>query len=274
MYKYLHIGICSLLSAAAAGGIVHLTHAHLEGHFESVALADEHGEQAAAHATHWGYDGEGGPEHWAELDPGNQLCEVGPEQSPIDLDSSHFNARQERMKIAYKPSRVSVVNNGHTVQYNYDPGSFLTVGGKRYEVLQFHFHASSEHTVYGMRYPLEAHIVHKAEDGSLAVIGVLFKKGTENATLKKADWAHMPTHADETYSSAATFNVKDLIPGGTSWRYGGSLTTPPCSEGVAWHVYHKTVTLSADQLKVFTDLYDHNFRPTQRLDDSGVASSD
>lgn len=270
MYKYLHIALCSVLSAAGTGGVLHLSHTYAASHAEETP-AKAH-EEHATHEVHWSYDGEGAPSHWAELDQANKMCDMGATQSPVDLTPTQSGDRGAPVKLAYKPSRVMMVNNGHTVQYNYEPGSYLTVGGKRYEALQMHFHAASEHTVNGVRYPLEAHIVHKADDGSLAVLGILFKKGKENEILREADWAQMPRAAEEEYLSDAELDLAALVPGGAMWRYGGSLTTPPCTEGVAWHVYEKVLSVSGEQLKVFTELYDHNFRPTQERKPTAIAS--
>lgn len=263
MNTFLQIGLASVFSALTTGGVIHVVHAHFEGADEHGEVAEAVDEHAAAHSKHWGYDGEEGPDHWSELDGANELCAAGSHQSPIDLDDDSQPRRAEPLKMTYKASRVNMVNNGHTIQYNYEPGSYLSVGGKTYEVVQAHFHASSEHTVYGVRYPLEMHIVHKAEDGTLAVVGVLFKKGKANKALDTADWVQMPSHVNETFLSQGIFDLRDFVPGGDTWRYSGSLTTPPCSEGVAWHVYQRTLTVSAEQLAVFTHLFDHNYRPTQ-----------
>ena len=148
-------------------------------------------------------------------------------------------------KRTYSDSKADIINNGHTVQFNYDGGSTLTFNGKEFELLQFHFHADSEHTVGGTQFPLEVHLVHSNPDGSLAVIGIFFEEGDENALLA-AYFDNIPEHEDDHYADSGTFNVGDILPSNMSYyHYTGSLTTPPCSEIVNWIVIkslHYSVT--------------------------------
>ena len=131
-----------------------------------------------------------------------------------------------------------------------------------YKFLQFHFHAGSEHTMHGTRYPLEVHLVHASDDGRLAVIGILFQQGRENQAL--ADLISALPGTVGGYDPDMTFDLNDLLPGGWDvYRYEGSLTTPPCSEIVDWTVFEKPLTASADQIAVFETLFPHSYRPVQ-----------
>jgi carbonic anhydrase len=217
--------------------------------------------------AHWSYDGETGPEHWGDLSDEWATCADGMSQSPIDLDSLiTLDSGVDDMSFSYASSGTAIVNNGHTVQFNYDAGSTFTVGADTYDLLQFHFHAGSEHIVDGEGFPMEMHLVHSDSAGNLAVVGVLIGVGDTHPTLSDAGWDFMPTTEGEYEDETNSFNIGDMLPGvGPAWRYSGSLTTPPCSEGVAWHVMWETVNISADQMAVFTDLFDHNYRPDQAL---------
>ncbi|HMJ77817.1 MAG TPA: carbonic anhydrase family protein, partial [Iamia sp.] len=208
---------------------------------------------------HFTYEGEDGPEHWAELSDEWATCGAGTEQSPIDLTEAAEAGDADLPDIVfdYQPSGVALVDNGHTVQGVYDPGSGIELGGTRYELLQFHFHAHSEHTIDGATTPLEIHFVHQAEDESLAVVGVLIQEGAENpayATIMDnlpAEVTEEPVPVD-----GATINAAAMLPeDSTFFHYAGSLTTPPCSEGVSWQVMTTTIELSAEQIAAFTDHY-------------------
>lgn len=223
------------------------------------------------HKAHWGYMGEEGPAHWGDLSDAYETCREGMKQSPINIsDAPHMDA--ESLSMSYKATPMDVVNNGHTIQVNYAAGSSMTVDGKTYQLLQFHFHSPSEHTYKGSPYPLEAHLVHKADDGSLAVVGVLIKEGAKDNPVLADVWAHMPREAGGTMKmDSMSVNVADLLPGKKAyWNYSGSLTTPPCSEGVNWFVMDKSVEASAAQVKQFLSVIHENARPVQPLNDRGV----
>ena len=165
----------------------------------------------------------------------------------------------------YQPSKINILNNGHTIQVNYDEGSYIVVDGKRYDLLQYHFHAPSEHSINGKLADAEVHFVHKAADGTLAVVGVLLVQGPDNASLKTM-WDNLPTTQGPVKTLTATTNAKELIPPSqTTYRYNGSLTTPPCSEGVKWHVMTQSMQISAAQIKAFTNLFPVSNRPIQPL---------
>ncbi|WNO11545.1 carbonic anhydrase family protein [Teredinibacter sp. KSP-S5-2] len=219
--------------------------------------------------VHWGYDGEEGPEYWGDLDPSYRMCSIGTKQSPIDISDTEEADDDElrALKFRYKRTPLEIVNNGHTIQVNYEAGSYLQVSKKeKYPVLQFHFHAMSENTVNGVQYPLEVHIVHVDADHNIAVVGVLFEVGRHNRALD-AFFNNLPHHHDETVTVPDEFiNARALLPKEKSYvHFDGSLTTPPCTEGVKWYVMKDRIEVSAEQLAKFTELYDHNYRPVQNL---------
>ena len=231
-------------------------------HHHTAAPADTHGE--AGKPAHWSYTGESNPANWAKLSGEYHLCATGTCQSPInvaaaepkDLDNPVFD---------YRTSAVNIINNGHTVQVNCDPDSSLKLEGKSYKLTQFHFHAPSEHRVNGQAYPVEMHLVHQADDGTLAVIGLLIATGRENAALAPV-FSQLPSTPGPAKAAPGTINIADVLPATrTSFRYGGSLTTPPCSERVAWTLLTTPIELSASQIKAFTSLYNGNNRPVQPL---------
>jgi len=223
--------------------------------------------------TQWSYDGKTGPDHWAELAGEFHLCRDGKRQSPIDLRADRaFPARGNPLKIAYQPDTVDEVNNGHTVQEIIHNGSNVTFDGRRYQLVQFHFHCHSEHTLDGKALPLEMHFVHRDDTGRLLVIGVLFRQGKSNAALE-AMLRHLPDKPGaHEVDPRDQIDIKALIPKNSAiFTYDGSLTTPPASEGVRWFVYRKPLSLSSIQLKKFQALYDHNFRPAQPLNGRMIA---
>lgn len=223
----------------------------------SVAIASE--------AVHWGYSGENGPEHWGDLSPDYATCAKGVEQSPVDIPADAA-VNTADISFNYQPSAVTILNNGHTIQVNYDPGSSITLNGVRYDLVQFHFHAHSEHALAGQFAPLEVHLVHKNAKGGLAVVGVLLNAGAENPSYA-AVLNNLPAEENEAHAvSGATVDANQLLPSErTYWRYNGSLTTPPCSEGVQWLVMNTPVELSAAQIGAYTAIYNANARPLQPL---------
>jgi carbonic anhydrase len=218
----------------------------------------------AAEHPHWGYEGDGGPEHWGMLSEDYATCEAGTEQSPIDLSNA---ASQDlaNIEFSYAPSSINILNNGHTVQVNYDEGSYIQVDGVRYDLLQFHFHVPSEHTLEGQSFPAELHLVHRDADGNLAVVGLLLAEGSESAALAPV-WPHLPAQESEVHTADGTVNAADLLPAEqATYRYPGSLTTPPCNEGVSWFVMMEPVELSTEQLQQLTAIIHGSNRPVQDI---------
>ncbi len=212
--------------------------------------------------AHWSYHGDEGPSHWGDIDPTYSTCK-GHEQSPIDLNGQAIHADVLPPAVYWQAADIkTATNNGHTFQVALDRPGKIVVDGKQYEFLQFHFHSGSEHTINGRRYPLEVHLVHAATDGSLAVIGIMFIQGKENPALARLISTLPGT--ETSYSPNMTFNLNDFLPPRWStYRYQGSLTTPPCSEIVSWTVFDTPLTASEEQIKVFETLFPHSYRPVQ-----------
>ena len=228
----------------------------------------------AATDVHWEYGtGHGGPKHWAELNPEFAACGVGKLQSPIDIRGAE-KARLPEIQFGYEPSQPKVVNNGHTIQVNLPPGSSITVGDHKYDLVQFHFHTPSEEAVSGKREPLVAHFVHKDGEGKLAVVAVLFAVGAENTALKPV-FAKLPAQAGaEVTLDAGQLDPSAILPKQRGYyEFEGSLTTPPCSEGVRWLVLQKHANVSKAQLDAFKKLYPANARPLQPLNGRAIRAS-
>jgi carbonic anhydrase len=217
----------------------------------------------AGEKAHWSYSGHEGPEHWGEMDPKYSICSTGKNQSPVNL-TGMVESTLSPIAVNYQAGGTEVLNNGHAIQVNYKPGSTITVNGHAFELKQFHFHSPSENTIEGVSYPMEAHFVHADKDGNLAVIAVMYKEGEKNAELEKA-WAHMPEHSGESHALAESVDANILLPQDRAYyRFNGSLTTPPCSEGVLWLVMKSSHTASKEQIEKFTHAMHHpNNRPVQ-----------
>ena len=211
---------------------------------------------------HWDYDGAGAPENWSKLDPRNKLCATGERQSPIDIRDG-IKVDLEPIKFNYVPSTFRIVNNGHTVQVEVGDSS-ISLTGKTYELVQFHFHRPSEETINGQRFDMVAHLVHKSYDGELAVVAVLLERGPEHPFIQ-ALWNYMPLEEKTPVSPPnAVVDLNALLPATRNYyTYMGSLTTPPCTEGVRWLVMKEPVKVSADQIGIFSRLYRNNARPVQ-----------
>ncbi|WOH38660.1 carbonic anhydrase family protein [Thalassotalea fonticola] len=212
--------------------------------------------------VHWGYSGEVGADNWAKLSPDNYQCS-GNNQSPVNL-TGFIEAELSPIKFNYNAMAKEILNNGHTVQVNLNSGSNINVDGNSFDLLQFHFHAPSENHINGTSYPLEAHFVHADKSGNLAVVAVMFEQGGENKGLMPA-WQQMPKHEGDKHALTAKFNGADILPENKDYyRFNGSLTTPPCSEGVRWLVMKTPVQASKQQLKAFSSvLHEPNNRPIQ-----------
>lgn len=227
--------------------------------------------------AHWGYSQTVSPQRWGEL-PGNALCAAGLDQSPIALVTAETD-RQHHLDVPsfhYGTSRVRMTNNGHTVQFTYDAGSTLQVGGNTYHLAQFHFHTPSEHTKDGVEYPLEVHLVHTDTHGTPAlVVGVLITEGLVHPGLFTA-FRHLPKHAGEhSQPLGAVINASSLLPFNKAfYKYVGSLTTPPCTEGLQWYVMKNPIEMSDSQIAAFQRLpyLNPNNRPLQPLNGRVVSA--
>jgi len=227
---------------------------------------------AASHAPHWSYEGPEGPEHWGALSPEFAACRTGHTQSPIDHGS--FEPKHAvAIATDYHAGPLTLLHNGHTVQANFAPGSTLTSGGHSYPLAQVHFHTPSEEAFNGKHYPMVAHFVHKDAEGHLAVLGIMFVEGAENPELAKLIEHAPKTSAPAQDVAGVTFNPAALLPPDLRvYRYTGSLTTPPCSEGVTWHVALKPVAASKAQIEAIHAIVGHNARPVQPLNGRQLAA--
>lgn len=251
-------------AAAMAGG--EDAHGKAEG-----GAAETHGQHGSAH---WEYEGENGPAAWGKMQPEFSTCSLGRRQSPVHItDADTLVGPAEPLQLRYMPSTASVVNNGHTIQVDLDPASpnTLTVRGSTYKLLQFHFHHPAEERINYKGYSMVAHLVHKNEQNQLAVVAVLMDPGQASAFINKV-WTYMPLdNQDRVQMPPGALNVADLLPPDLRYyQFLGSLTTPPCTEGVLWLVLKTPVTLSSEQLRLFSKLFPNNARPTQPLNNRVV----
>jgi carbonic anhydrase len=217
----------------------------------------------AAEGAHWSYEGGAGPAKWGELDEASKACSIGSQQSPIDIGAT-VKSRLPQLDIKWGKSADTIVNNGHTIQLNFAEGSVLKFGGTSYKLLQVHFHRPSEHLIGGKNFPMEAHFVHRAESGALAVVGVLLAEGKPNAAFSKII-ATMPAKEGPAAKADAAINPNGLLPAAHGYyRYPGSLTTPPCAEIVEWLLLTDPVQVAAADVASFAKLYPMNARPAQK----------
>lgn len=226
------------------------------------AAATPHGAPA-----HWSYEGEAGPQAWGQLKPEFNLCAIGKRQSPINIvEDATLQGPAEALQFAYNASNAVVVNNGHTIQVDVQGDNTLTVRGSRYRLVQFHFHTPSEEMINQKRAAMVAHLVHQNDEGQLAVVAVLLEPGASNALIDKV-WTYMPLDAgDRVRMPADLLNLTELLPADQRYyQFMGSLTTPPCTEGVLWMVLKQPVPIGKAQYKLFSQLYPNNARPVQPL---------
>jgi carbonic anhydrase len=224
---------------------------------------------ASDQGHHWSYSGADGPAHWGGT------CSTGKSQSPIAIDSA--SAKSEKLPplmIDYRPGPLHVIDNGHTIQVNVEPGSTISVGGTKYALIQFHFHKPSEEVIDGRQFAMVAHLVHKDAAGNLAVIAVPLKAGAENPAIATV-WRHLPKEKGHEESlHGVTISPGQLLPANRAYfTYTGSLTTPPCTEGVRWFVLKSPNTASLGEITTFARLYSMNARPTEPLNGRQVLAS-
>ena len=215
-------------------------------------FADEH--------LHWGYSGRDGPANWGALGEECATCKTGRLQAPIDIPLGLAIQNDFPIKPHYKSSSGEIVNNGHTIQVVLADGGSVNLLGQDYAIAQFHFHTPAEERVSGKRYPLNAHLVHKSTDGTIAVIGIFFKVGAENAVLKNI-FLTMPPK-EESIPLTEKFDIGSMLPRSLPYyKYAGSLTTPPCSEGVSFYILAIPLEISQAQLNAFQKIFPLNARP-------------
>jgi carbonic anhydrase len=231
-------------------------------------LAQGHG------GSHWSYSGASGPTHWADLDEAFATCRAGQTQSPIDVRGAK-SVELPPIQFDYQPSPLHIVNNGHTIQVNYAPGSSITVGDQTYQLVQFHFHHPSEERVDGKRFDMVAHLVHATSSGAFAVVAVLFVTEEANQPFIASLWQHLPAQeGPEQKFDNAVIDVADLLPFEHGYyTFTGSLTTPPCTENVRWFVLKSPQLIAKSQADAFGKIYSSNARPLQPLNQREVLAS-
>jgi carbonic anhydrase len=217
----------------------------------------------AANNAHWEYEGENGPMNWGKINSANSKCEIGERQSPIDIRDG-IKVDLDVLRFDYKPSSFSVIDNGHTIQVNVGSGNNITISGRSFELQQLHFHKPSEERINGKGFDMVAHLVHKDREGKLAVVAVLLEGGSANSVVQQI-WNNLPLEKNEAVKAINNLDLNQLLPSKRDYyTYMGSLTTPPCTEGVLWLVLKTSVELSADQIDIFNRFYPMNARPIQR----------
>ncbi|MCB1882510.1 MAG: carbonic anhydrase family protein [Geminicoccaceae bacterium] len=235
-----------------------------DGHGPAPAKAEEHhGDQP----PHWAYAGRGGPEEWGGLDPAFGACAAGRKQSPIDLTRAETTDLLPAIAFYYQPVPLKLRNNGHTIQADVPAGNWIEIAGTRYELRQFHLHAPSEHLIDGRAAPMEVHLVHENAHGQLAVVGVMVENGAAADDTLDLVLRHAPRAEGVRTVAEVTIDPRRLLPADRDdYRYVGSLTTPPCSEGVAWHVMKSPIKAATNTLAGLAAIMpNHNARPVQPL---------
>lgn len=219
----------------------------------------------AQNTAPWSYEGRTGPVVWSKLDPAYAACNKGHQQSPIDIRGAHLNKALQPIEFHYISGGVSFENNGHTLMATVHPGSYIVADGVRYDLVQFHFHHPGEEAIKGNLADMDVHLVHRAADGRMAVLAIRFMQDRDipNALLSTL-WQHLPTAPGKSETIAEPINPGGFLPGDRSyWSYTGSLTTPPCTEGVRWFVFQQDMTMSRSQFKLASALLHNNARPLQ-----------
>jgi carbonic anhydrase len=214
-----------------------------------------------AGAQSFGYLGGNGPAHWGELRTEWKTCSTGKNQSPVDFE---IVRSRQRLSIDYTKSSGEIINNGHTIEVKTEGRNILKLKDTVYELEQFHFHTASEHTVKGRGFDMEMHLVHKSEEGRIAVIGVFLKRGRNSGALSRI-FENLPNDVNVSHRLEKPFHPAELLPSSrTHYAYVGSLTTPPCTEGVQWIVMTEPMTVSDEDMAQFADRIKFNARMVQR----------
>ncbi len=260
---------CTFLATLVAAVALLACQTDTADHAATESEPDTQDEEAAAgDEVHWSYEGDTGPAMWGALDPSFAACDDGMRQSPVDIVGAVAGG-EIALDIRWQPGDAEVVDNGHTIQVNVAEGSAISLEGREFALLQFHFHHPSEHTVEGSAAPMDIHFVHAAAEGDLAVVGVFLEAGEADPTIQSI-WDAIPSDG-ETPGAVAALDPRALLPeGGSYYRYPGSLTTPGCSEIVSWVVMTEAVAVSQDQIEAFAAIYPMNARPVQALNERTI----
>ena len=221
---------------------------------------------------HWSYEGETGPQTWGSLEKNFNVCAIGKRQSPINIEeTATLQGPAEPLQFNYQASSGTVLNNGHTIQVDLSGDNTLTVRGSSYKLVQFHFHTPSEERINGLGSAMVAHLVHKNAENQLAVVAVLLEPGAANSLIHQV-WTYMPLDSGDRVSMpTGLIEMNALLPKDQRYyQFMGSLTTPPCTEGVLWMVMKQPTPISKEQIKLFTQIFPHNARPVQALNGRSV----
>jgi len=220
--------------------------------------------QPALPAT-WSYQGETGPEMWGALRDDFKLCASGLNQSPVDIPK-HTKFLRGGLRPNWRPEKVSLIKTGHALEVNLSGKSKTDIGGNQYELKQIQFHTPSEHQLSGFSYPMEIHFIHARKDGSQSIVAAFVEIGSENPEFLKI--SSRASALNESVSvDLGELNASLLLPKSTDvFRYQGSITSPPCSEGVVWNVLREPIEFSQEQVSSFRRLFPTNARPLQKLD--------
>ncbi len=217
---------------------------------------------AVQHSEHWSYEGEHGPANWGKINSAWSKCALGTRQSPIDIKNG-MKVELEQIGFDYHPAGFSVIDNGHTIQVNVSGGNYITILNQQYELLQFHFHRPSEERINGKSFEMVAHLVHKDAEGKLAVVAILIERGKAQALIQTI-WNNLPLEKNDVVNPSIVIDMNDMLPIRRDYfTFMGSLTTPPCSEGVLWMVMKEPIQATPAQLAFFSRLYPMNARPVQ-----------
>lgn len=220
--------------------------------------------------AHWKYLGVEGPDHWSMLTPEYRTCEAGRQQSPINITMVHHGHEPEPLDFHYQTSELHELNNGHTIQVSHISGCHVNLNHRTYQLRQFHFHEPSEHHIEGTAFPMEMHLVHQDERGHILVIAIMLKIGTEEPVLGKL-WQWLPEQIGRKVPIPLNLSIADILPKHTRhFSYSGSLTTPPCTEGVQWIVLEEPILISQQDVDQFVHIIGHNARPIQPLENRHI----
>lgn len=224
----------------------------------------------------WSYAGQTGPRYWGGLSPDYLQCQLGKNQSPIDLREKRAVGSQglPELDIRYRDVPLKIIDTGHSIQVNYPLGSYIRLGGKRYELMHYEFHTPSEHQKEGFNYPMEVQLVHKDGDENYVVMGILFQEGEENPAINTL-LQHIPKEVGkQQLHEKASLNPVKFLPANTDFfKYSGSLTTPPCHEGVYWMVFKQPIQASAAQIIKLNEILGENARPVQNINSRSLLKS-
>ena len=216
--------------------------------------------------AHWDYLGVEGPEHWGMLTNDYMTCETGHRQSPINITMTHHGDHQQKLVFHYQTSVLHELNNGHTIQVSHVSGCRVDLNERAYKLRQFHFHAPSEHHIEGKAFPMEMHLVHQDERGHVLVLAVMLEADTPRPVLAKL-WDWVPDQVGQEVPIPLELSIADILPTNTHhYTYSGSLTTPPCTEGVKWIVLKEPIHIAQQDVDRFVDIIGQNARPIQPLE--------